>query len=380
MDFSLTEEQQMLRLSVRRFLENECSIEARRNVPAHEQNRDHWPAIAELGWLAIPLPEAVGGLGGGAVEMTLIMEEFGRVLAVEPFSAVGVLAAQTLLAADPQKSELLIPKLIAGETRPVVAHHEHESRGAIEHVAMQATAIDSEKWVLNGRKSLVIGANVADQFIVSARSKGKVRDREGITLFVVDRSAPGIQQQDIRLIDNRLCAELVFDSVEVSAGNVLGKVGEGYRALDHAFAYGLLAQCAEAVGVMEKALWITRDYIKTRKQFGASLNTFQSLQHRMAEMLIELELARSMVYRSLAYIDAPSDERNTALSLAKVKVGQAVRFVCAQAIQLHGGIGVTEEYSIGHYFKRAITIENELGSSHMHLAQLADRELHHHAA
>ncbi len=371
MDFSLTEEQQMLRESVRRFLENECSLDARRNAKA----LDHWPAIAELGWLAIPLPEQVGGLGGGAVEMTLIMEEFGRALAVEPFWAIGVVAAQLLLAADPQIAEELLPQLIAGEARPVVAHHEHEARGAIEHVAMQATARGADQWMLNGRKSLVIGANVADRFIVSARTAGSARDREGVTLFVVNRHAAGLQQQDIRLTDNRRCAELIFDHVEVSASNVLGTVGEGYRALDHAYAHGLLAQCAEAVGVMEKALWITRDYIKTRKQFGVTLNTFQSLQHRMAEMLIELELARSIVYRSLAFIDASADERNAALSLAKVKVGQAVRFVCAQAIQLHGGIGVTEEYSIGHYFKRAMAIENELGSSHMHLAQLAESEL-----
>lgn len=375
MDFSLTEEQKMLRASVRRFLENECSLEARLKTSNQEKAPNHWPAIAELGWLAIPLPEQVGGLGGGAVEMTLIMEEFGRVLAVEPYWAIGVLAAQTLLAADPQKSETLLPQLIAGEARPVVAHHEHEARGVIEHVATQATAHGAGKWVLNGRKSLVIGANVADRFIVSARTAGDVRDREGITLFVVDRNATGLQQTDIRLTDNRRCAELTLDSVEVSAANVLGTVGNGYRALDQAYAHGLLGQCAEAVGVMEKALWITRDYIKTRKQFGVTLNTFQSLQHRMAEMLIELELARSIVYRSLAYMDAPAAERTAALSLAKVKVGQAVRAVCAQAIQLHGGIGVTEEYSIGHYFKRAIAIENELGSSHMHLAQLAEKEL-----
>ena len=376
MDFNLTEEQQMLRASVRRFLENECGLETRRNT----EKRDQWPAIAELGWLAIPLPEDVGGLGGGAVEMTLIMEEIGRTLTVEPFWAIGVVAAQLLLAADPQKAESLLPRLIAGELRPVVAHHEHESRGVTEHVATQATARGADKWVLNGRKSLVIGADVADQFIVSARAVGGVRDRDGIALFIVDRNTAGVQQQDIRLTDNRRCAELIFDNVEVSSANVLGAAGSAYPALDQAYAHGLLGQCAEAVGVMEKALWITRDYIRTRKQFGVTLNTFQSLQHRMAEMLIELELARSIVYRSLAYIDAAVDERNAALALAKVKVGQAVRFVCAQAIQLHGGIGVTEEYSIGHYFKRAMTIENELGSSHVHLAQLADRELHHSAA
>ncbi|MDB6062893.1 MAG: uncharacterized protein JWM78_2996 [Verrucomicrobiaceae bacterium] len=370
MNFNLTEEQHMLSDSVRRFLENECGLATGRD----NKSSDQWAKIAELGWLAIPLPESVGGLGGGAVETTLIMEEFGRVLAVEPFCAIGVVAAQLILAADSRQAEVLLPQLIAGNFRPIVAHHEHEARGVIEHVSLQANA-HGDKWLLSGRKSLVVGANAANRFIVSARTDGDLRDRAGITLFSIACNAPGLQQNNIRLIDNRWAAELIFDNVEVSAMNVLGEVGEGYRAIDHAYAHGLLAQCAEAVGVMEQALWITRDYIKTRKQFGVALNTFQALQHRMAEMLIELELARSVVYRSLAFIDAPTDERNAALSLAKIKIGQAVRFVCGQAIQLHGGIGVTEEYSIGHYFKRAMTIENELGSSHFHLAQLADLEL-----
>ncbi|MDB5988024.1 MAG: uncharacterized protein JWR16_3077 [Nevskia sp.] len=375
MDFRLTDEQEMLRDSARRFLEKECSLEQRRSAPTHgEFSGKRWTAFADMGWLAASLPEDCGGLGGDVVEAALIMEEFGRALVVDPFWGVGVLAAQTILAADREQARQLLPKLCAGELLPALAHHETQSRGVIEHVSLQARPAGKDAWTLHGHKTLVMGGNVANRFIVSARTAGGNRDRDGITLFMLDREAQGLKRQNVRLIDNRWAAELALDGVRVTSEHLLGEADQAYAALEHAHVHGLLTLCSEAVGVMERALWITRDYLRTRKQFGVTLNTFQALQHRMAEMLIELEVSRSVVYRAMAFLEMPSAERLAALSVTKARVGQSGRFICGQAIQLHGGIGVTEEYSIGHYFKRMTVIENELGSAQFHLEQLALRE------
>ncbi|MDB5971426.1 MAG: putative acyl-CoA dehydrogenase [Hydrocarboniphaga sp.] len=372
MDFHLTDEQEMLRESARRFLEKECSLEQRLHAPVEGGfDAARWSRFADMGWLAASLPEDCGGLGGDIVEAALLMEEFGRTLVVDPFWGIGVLAAQTLLAADAEKARELLPLLCAGELRPALAHHELQSRGVIEHVTTQARPAGDGAWTLHGEKTLVMGGNVADRFIVSARTAGDSRDRDGITLFLIDANAPGLQRRDVRLIDNRWTAEITLDRVQVTAADLLGEVGQGWTALEYGHARGLIALCAEAVGVMERAMWITRDYLRTRKQFGVTLNTFQALQHRMAEMLIELELSRSMVYRAMAYLARPLAARQAALSVTKARVGQSGRFVCAHGIQLHGGIGVTEEYSIGHYFKRMTVFENELGSAQFHLEQLA---------
>jgi alkylation response protein AidB-like acyl-CoA dehydrogenase len=375
MDFRLTSEQQMLRESVRRYLESQCSLEQRRSsVNPGGFDAGRWRHFAEMGWLAAALPEDCGGLGGDIVEAALILEEFGRSLVVDPLWGIGVLAAQTLLAADRTKARVLLPQLCTGDLRPALAHHEAQSRGVIEHVTLEARSVRDGAWKLYGVKSLVMGGNVASHYLVSARTGGAHRAQEGITLFLVERDVPGMKRYDIRLIDNRWSAELDFDGVSVSSAQVLGGVGDGYAALEHGTAYGLITLCAEAVGVMERAMWITRDYLRTRKQFGVTLNTFQSLQHRMAEMLIELELSRSVLYRAMALLHTPPAERRAALAVAKARIGQSGRFVCGQAIQLHGGIGVTEEYSIGHYFKRMTVIENELGCTRFHVEQLALRE------
>lgn len=374
MDFRLTEEQQMLRESARRFLEKAGAESYRRSSAANGgYDATRWKIFAEMGWLAASLPEDCGGLGGNIVEAALLMEELGRVLVVDPFWSVAVLSAQTLLAADTARAQELLPSVCAGELRLVLAHHEPQARGVLARVATRAEEVEGG-WLLEGRKTLVLGGNVADRFIVSVRTAGDDDDPDGISLFLLDRDTPGLKRKDIRLVDNRWCCELHLDQVHAPRAHRVGTVGQGYAALEHGHGYGLIALCAEAVGVMEQALWLTRDYLRTRKQFGVTLNTFQSLQHRMAEMLIELELARSVVFRAMACLDLSLEERRAALSVAKVRVGQAGRFVCGQAIQLHGGIGVTEEYSVGHYFKRMTVIENELGSASFHLQKLAQRE------
>jgi alkylation response protein AidB-like acyl-CoA dehydrogenase len=375
MDFHLTAEQQMLRESVRRYLEAECSLQQRRKAPSPGGfDAARWQLFAEMGWLAASLPEEYGGLGGDIVEAALVMEEFGRSLVVDPVWGIAILAARTLLAADSDKARALLPGLCAGEFLPALAHHEVQARGVVEHVTTQARAVRDGVWKLYGSKSAVMGGNIASHYIVSTRTSGDPLSRNGITLFLLERDTPGLRRRDVRLVDNRWSAELDFEGALVDESQLLGQVGNGYAALEHATAYGLVTLCAEAVGVMEQAMWITRDYVRTRKQFGVTLNTFQALQHRMAEMLIELELSRSVVFRAMALLHSPVSERSAALSVAKARVGQSGRFVCGQAIQLHGGIGVTEEYSVGHYFKRMTVIENELGCARFHVEQLAQRE------
>lgn len=375
MNFQLTEEQQMLKDSTRRFLEENCAFETRGSLVG-ERSFDpaRWTVFAELGWLGMSLPEEYDGLGRSAIETAILMEEMGRVLCVEPYWAIAVLAAQTIAAADPDKAAAILPALVAGEVRPVLAHGEAEARGVVEFVATAATSAGLGNWRLNGNKSLVVGGNAADRFIVSARTSGSTAERHGITLFMVDRNAPGLTVRDLRLIDNRWCADIDLTDVAASDADMLGQLDGAYAALDEGYAHAMVGLCAEAIGVMEKALWITRDYLKTRKQFGVTLNTFQSLQHRMSEMLIELELSRGMVHKALAAMNAAPDQRARALSAAKIHVGRSGKFVCGQSIQLHGGIGVTEEYVIGHHFKRMTSIEYALGSSHMHLERLADLE------
>lgn len=376
MDFILSEEQQMLQDSSRRMLEKHCHFEARRPVIDNGAfNEKHWRIYADLGWLGLTLPEEYGGLGCDVASMAVLMEEFGRVLLVEPIWAVSVLAAQTILAAgDEEKSQQILPSLAAGDALPVLAHNEEDADGLTEYVSTRAQLKADGHWTLSGKKTLVVGGNVADMLIVSARTAGSTTDREGISLFLIRPDAPGLQRHNVRLVDNRWGAHLELNNVEVGQAALLGTLHGGFHALQAGHAHGMIALCAESVGVMEKALWITRDYLKMRKQFGTPLSTFQSLQHRMSEMLIELELSRSMVFRALSRFDQPIDVRQHALSSTKAHIGKSGKFVCGQAIQLHGGIGVTEEYVIGHHFKRMTMIEQTLGNSHYHLERLAEAE------
>lgn len=368
MDFQLNEEQQMLQDSARRYLEAQCSFAQRGKGAAPA-----WPAFADMGWLGMALPEEVGGLGAGVIDSAILMEEVGRVLCVEPYWAIAVLTAQTVLASvDAQQAARLLGPMIEGRARPVLAHTEAAARGRIAQVAALATLDGDGRWRLAGHKVAVVGGDLADQFIVSARTAGAASDEQGISLFLVDAKADGVAAHPVRLVDNRWAADIVLD--QAVATELLGKEGGAFAALLRGHEHGMLGLCAEALGVMEAALWLTRDYLKVRQQFGVALSTFQSLQHRMSEMLIELELSRGMVHRAMAAMGGPSAQRAQALAAAKVHLGRSGQFVCGQAIQLHGGIGVTEEYVIGHYFKRMNCIEHALGNSHFHLEQLAERE------
>ncbi|MDY0012658.1 MAG: acyl-CoA dehydrogenase family protein [Rhodocyclaceae bacterium] len=375
MDFYLTEEQQMLRDGARRYLETECGGEKRRpTIEAEGLHAERWQMFADMGWLGLPLPEEYGGFGGTLVDVTILMQEIGRALTVEPYWPVAILAARTLVASGDPRAQEILPALAEGKAFPVLAHGEEEARGVVEHVTTQAISAGDGRWKLSGVKTAVVAGNKADRYIVSARTTGSSRDQEGITLFLVAKDAPGLKMRPLRLIDNRWGAHLELDGVEVAASDVLGQVGQGFSALEQAHDIALVALAAEAVGLMERSIEITRDYVKMRKQFGVTLSTFQAVQHRLADMMIELELARSVLYRAQAHLDGEPAVRRQALSALKYQVGKSGKFVCGQSIQLHGGIGVTEEYIIGHYFKRMTMIEYALGNSHFHLQQLAEME------
>jgi len=375
MDFQLNEEQRMLKDTVHRLMEDKCSFDMRPAIIDHGAfDAEHWQLFAEQGLLGLALPESCGGLGYTAIETALVMEEMGRVLFIEPYWPIAVMAAQVLLAAGDSQSQELLQDLSSGGFKPVLAHEEIGTRGCLSHVATCAESTGPATWLLNGRKTAIVAGNIADKLIISARTGGTRTDLQGISLFLVDPASPGLQLTPHRLIDNRWGAEIELRDLKVSVDDMIGEPGQGYEILEQAHAHAMVALCAEAIGVMEQAMWLTRDYLQMRKQFGQPLSSFQALQHRMSDMLIELELSRGMVHMGLASLDQVPEQRQPALSAMKAHIGKSGQFVCGQSIQLHGGIGVTEEYSIGHYFKRMTLINGALGSSMYHYEELARME------
>ncbi|MEE9102611.1 acyl-CoA dehydrogenase family protein [Pseudomonas nitroreducens] len=370
MDFVLNSEQQLLQDSVRRYIDKQYSFEARTALVKAGRNgsADNWGIFAANGWLMAALPEEHGGLGGSVLDSVIIAQELGRGLVLEPFLGCAVLAAQTLLAsaAEEQKARLL-PQLADGSLRIALAYAEPASRGMPEPVGLVAEP-QGQGYRLSGRKTLVLGAVDASAFIVSASIPGV----PGISLLLVDGASAGLGRQALRLHDDTWVEELTFDGVQVGAEALLGQPGQGLPALREGLAQGTVVLCAELIGAMEKTIEVTAEYLKVRQQFGVAIGSFQALQHRMADMAAELELARSMLHGALASL-ANDDEptRQKTLSAAKMLVCRAAKFVCGQGIQLHGGIGMTEEYLVGHYYKRAIVADLQLGSSDRHEAACA---------
>lgn len=379
MNFNLETDQQLLQDSVRRFVEKAYAFHTRAAMVAARQTGgpQTWRILAEQGWLAAALPEACGGLGGSVLDTALIAQEFGRGLVIEPYLGCAVLAAQTLAAAaTPAQCAQLLPPLAHGSQRLALAYSEAGSRGDPAVSSLSASVAEGG-YRLHGTKTLVLGAVGADALIVSARIAGAdaaegAGDPAGITLFLVDAESPGLRLRPLPLHDGRWAAELQLDGVHVPAAAVLGEPGGGLPALRHGLAHAVAALCAELVGAMEKAIGITADYLKVRHQFGVPIGSFQSLQHRLADMAAELEVARSMLYVLLASIQLDNAHaRDLTVSQAKALIGRAARTVCAQAIQLHGGIGMTEECPIGHYFRYAVVADILFGSSDWHEAACA---------
>ena len=373
MDLSLSDDQRLLADSAARFVANEYGLDRRRALVADEPgfSRDHWRTFAELGWLALPFAEADGGLGAGAAEVMVVMEQFGRGLVVEPYLAAVLLAGQAIAhAGTAAERRALLAELIAGRAQYAFAHGEAGARYAAGHVATRAQA-DGGGWLLSGHKAVVYNAPAADAFVVSARSAGDARDAHGVSLFVVAKDAAGLGVRPYRTIDGLRAGEVVLDGVRVGADALLGEAGAALPAIEEVVDRATAAVCAEAVGIMDTLREMTLDYLKTRQQFGRPIGAFQALQHRAVDMLIACEEARSLTVMATLSLEAPPVERARAVSAAKVGVGRSARLVGQEAVQMHGGMGMTEELAVGHYFKRLVMIDRLFGDVDHHLDRFA---------
>jgi alkylation response protein AidB-like acyl-CoA dehydrogenase len=368
MDFSLTDEQSALKESARRLCERDYGFERRHHQlrGADGFSRDLWKTFADLGWLGAGLAEDHFGYGGGAVETALLQEEFGRVLVVEPYLSCAIIAARAIVAlGDPDQKARLLSALVAGEALIALAHNETGLRGDDAAVTTRAERA-GEGWRLEGRKAFVLGGPSADLLLVSALTPA------GLTLFEVPADAEGLEIIAYHAVDGRRVADLVLTGVVLADTARIGPDGGALPGVELAIDHGVIGLMAECVGAMDAALWLTRDYLSTRKQFGVTLNTFQALQHRMADMLVETELARSMLLRGIAALSEPNPEaRRAGVSAAKVQIAEAAIKVTGEAIQMHGGIGVTEEYVVGHFYKRAVLARGLFGPIDLHLERFA---------
>jgi pimeloyl-CoA dehydrogenase small subunit len=371
MDFELSEEQRLLKESVDRLMAERYDFASRRRHAASEGgwSSDLWAHYAELGLLGLGFDEEDGGFGGGAVETMLVMEAFGRTLALEPyFSAIVLCGALLRHAADASCRAGLVPQIAAGTLRLAFAHEEKQSRGNFADVEVTARQAGGT-WRLDGGKTLVVHGDSADGLLVTARSSGARRDRDGIGLFHVDAAQPGITRTGYRTQDGQRAADVILDG---AAAVPLGDPGGALPAVEGAVDVATAALCAEAVGVMGAMHDLTLDYLKTRKQFGRALAEFQALQHRLVDMYVSLELARSMVLFATVMAEAEdATERRRAVAAAKVQIGRSGRHIGQEAIQLHGGIGMTMDYAVGHYFKRMTMIERSFGDTDQQLTTLA---------
>ena len=375
MDIQLTEEQELLRSSIQRFLRDQYDFDERRKIVATDEgwSRKHWSAFAELGLCAAPFQESSGGLGGGSLATMIVMQEFGRNLVVEPYIETVVLAGGLIEdAGSPEQRQAFLPKIMDGSAIWTLAWAEGRSRYDFDNVATTARR-QGDNFVLSGTKAAVIGAPWADKLIVSARTSGGPRDRAGVSLFVVDRHSVNLHLQSFKTIDGRRAAELTLMDVHVPADQLLGVEGEGVAALEACRDRAIAALCAEAVGAMSVLNSATLEYSKARKQFGVALGTFQVLQHRMVDMCIALEELISLTQHLSLSLAAREPNGSKLASGAKSKVGYAARFVAEQAVQLHGGMGMSDELNVGHYFKRINSINIQFGDPAYHLMRYAQQ-------
>lgn len=378
MDFSLSAEQSALQDSVRKFCREQYSIKQRQIVAreSHGFSQVHWNLFAELGWLGAGLPEDCGGFGGSAVEYSILAEEFGRALVLAPYVASAMVPAQAI-----RKSvcttvcRQMVESLVRGQALFAFAHSESGDGGSCSYVETSARIGPSGEYILNGQKTPVLGGSHAIRFVTSARTSGAAGDRSGLSLFVVDIALPGILTRSFRLLDGTSATELQFRDVVLPATALLGTEGAAADAIETAIAFMLLGLCSQAVGAMDDVIAVTAKHLKNRRAYGTTLIEFQALQHRLADMLIELELSRSITHRTLSVFARTEDaaQRLTVASAAKALVGRSARFVAAHGIQLHGAMGMVEEYVIGQHFKQLTVIDNLYGNSDFHWARCAQK-------
>jgi alkylation response protein AidB-like acyl-CoA dehydrogenase len=333
-----------------------------------------WAQYAELGLLGLPFAEEYGGFGGGGIETMLVMQAFGRVLALEPYLASVVLSGTALrLAGNKAQQSALLPQIAEGKLVVAFAHGERQARYDLSDVLTNAKP-KAGGWVLDGGKSVVVHGDIADKLIVSARVSGDRNDPGGIALFVVDAKANGVARRAYRLRDGMGAAEIALAGVEVGRDALLCEAGAAFPVIERVVEAGIAATAAEAVGAMETMQAMTLEYLKTRQQFGRPIGDNQALQHRATEMFVALEQGRSLAILAAMMVEEPdAAERARNIAMVKVGVGQAARFVSQNAVQLHGGIGMTEEYAVGHYFRRVMVIEHSFGDTAHHLSRLAEQ-------
>ncbi|NPT53925.1 acyl-CoA dehydrogenase family protein [Paraburkholderia elongata] len=374
MDFDLTDEQRMLKDSVERLVKDEYSFEQRARYLAEPEgfSRAQWARYASMGLLGLTFDEAFGGSGCGPVETMIVMEAFGRGLVAEPYLATVVLGGSCIrLGGSVAQREAILPHIADGSLLMAFAHAEPQSRYDLADVAASARR-DAKGWLLDGAKRVVIHGGSADRLIVSARVSGARRDRAGIALFLVDANAPGLTRRGYLMQDRLRAADIDLSGVRVTDDDVIGVAGEALPLIETVVAQAIAALCAEAVGSMAAAYEETVAYLKVRKQFGVAIGSFQALQHRAVDMLVMVEQARSMaLFATMMSAEQDVAERERSMSAAKVQIGQAGRFVGQQGVQLHGGIGMTEECKVGHYLRRLSVIDILFGAAEHHLTQLA---------
>jgi len=370
MDFSFSSEQTQLADAIRRYVANEYGFEARKKIVYSELGTSPavWRQLVDLGVLALPMDEKHGGFGGTAVDMLVVMQELGRGLVVEPVWST-IFAAEFIKRAGTEAQQQALAEVADGSLILAAALHERQSRHELFNIETSAkTAADG--YVLQGEKTVVVHGAQARRLVVSARLSGGSRDVGGIGLFLVDATARGVTRREYRTIDGLRAADIRLEGVAVSRDALLGGLSDAWPVIDAVSDYGVALLCAEAIGVMEMLNSQTLEYTKTRKQFGQPIARFQALQHRMVEMFMQLEQARSMAFLAAVKVaSADPIERGRAVSAAKVRIGQAGKYVGQQAVQLHGGMGVTNELPAAHYFKRLTMLELTLGDTDHHLAR-----------
>ena len=369
MDFTFNEEQSLIQDQVDQFILKEYDWETRQSLSHSDLGfgQENWQKFAELGWLGISVSEDSGGFGGSAIESMLIMEAFGKGLVVEPFLETMIMSGGILddHGSAEQKSSLLEPA-IAGNMQLALAYAEPQSRFNLSDVVTEAKA-DGDNFILNGYKSVVMNGPSANKIIVSARTSGSQLDENGITLFVIDSEASGLNKANYKTVDGRRASDLTIENVYVSRDDIVGELDSGYEILDSAIDKAILAISAEAVGAMEVLYKTTVEYTKTREQFGTAIGKFQVLQHRMVDMFMEYEQCKSLLYMATMKHEEGAVDSKKAISGLKYQVGKAGKFIGQQAVQLHGGMGVTDELNVGHYFKRLTTVGTIFGNTDYHL-------------
>jgi len=374
MNFDFTEEQALLDNMVTSFVRDNYDWETRCSIVKTEEGwkKENWSQFAELGLLGVPFSEKHGGLGGSPTDLMIIMEQFGKGLVVEPYLPSIILAGGliTNLGSEKQINEI-VPKIISGDERYVFAYAEHQSRFDLFDVKTSAVE-DGDNYVINGFKSVVFGACAATHVIIAARTSGDQRSKNGITLFIAEVSLPGIPLQNYPTIDEYSASEVIIENLTLSKDSILGNIDEAYEAIEEEIDKSTIAVCAEALGVLEVLKDSTTDYCKNRKQFGQPISKNQVIQFRLVDMMMEYEQAKSILYMAITSDLSNAVERRKAVSALKSRMGQAIKFVGENAIQLHGGMGMTEEYMISHYFKRATMIGVLFGNVDYHMKRFID--------